>query len=162
MKKQIQVLILYLVLCGCETTIQSKVVDQETDRASLLKTIDHWTQGWENKDVNLAIQDYANDIDWTNAFGDRVTNKEELKQLLEVIFGFDFVMLGQTEYVENDIEFLDQNYVTVRSKSIRKGQKNGDGSLMADRIVNHLRVYRRDKETWKIVNHMISQVHEKR
>lgn len=149
-------------MAGCETNQETPIQDQALDKEIILKTIDNWNEAWKTKDINLAILNYAEDTDWTNAFGDRVKSKGELKKLLEDIFSLDFVMAGNTDYVENDVQFLSNTLAIVRSKSIRKGQENSDGSLMKDRIINQLRVYRKNKDDWEIISHMISQAHEKR
>jgi len=111
-----------------------------------------------------AIEADTNELqaDWTNAFGARVKSKVELKKLLEEIFNMDFVMAGQQNYVENDIDFLSLNIALVRSKNIRKNQKWSDGTTMQDRHISHLRIFQREHGTWKIVSHMISQAQEKK
>lgn len=135
----------------------------EVDEALILETLESWDQGWAHKNAELAVTDYADDADWTNAFGDRFQSKEELQAGLEFIFSLDFVMAGDSEGSEfNDITFLTSHVALVRSKVVRVNQKTSTGMLMPDRHINHLRVYENRGGQWLIVSHMISQAQPKR
>jgi ketosteroid isomerase-like protein len=134
----------------------------EKDIQEIKGTLESWNRGWAEKNVDLAIRDYSEHVDWTNAFGDRFQSQKELKEGLEFIFGLDFVMAGSSGKNEfEDVGFLGANVVLLRSKLIRKGQKNAQGKVMPDRHINHLRVYNRIDGKWKIVSHMISQAQPK-
>ena len=132
------------------------------DRAAVLTTLDSWTRGWAEKDVDLAVRDYAEDVDWTNAFGDRFQGREELREGLEFIFGLDFVMAGTSQEDEyTDVTFLTPDVALLRSKLVRTGQRMPNGDRMPDRHVHHLRVLERRGDGWEIVSHLISQAQEK-
>jgi ketosteroid isomerase-like protein len=128
----------------------------------LRDAIKNWYTAWETKDVDLAVQDYAWDCDWTNAFGARVQSQDELKVLLTEIFNMDFVMAGQSENTMNDFTFLTSDIAYVRSQTVRKGQLQSDGVEMDDRVINHLRIFWRTDGEWKITSHLISQAWPKR
>lgn len=135
----------------------------EVDEALILETLESWEQGWAHQNAELAVGDYAEDADWTNAFGDRYQSKQELQKGLEFIFSLDFVMAGESEGHEfNDITFLTSEVAIVRSKLVRVNQKTSSGDLMPDRHINHLRVYERRSGKWLIVSHMISQQQRRR
>ena len=137
--------------------------DRRSDEQAILATFESWDAGWAQKDVDLALQDYSDDVDWTNAFGDRFLGKEQLREGLSFIFGLDFVMTGSSQANEYaDVRFLSDTVALVRSKLIRKAQQTSDGALMADRRINHLRVLEKRNGKWLIVSHMISQEHDKR
>jgi len=130
--------------------------------AQVLATLESWNEGWRTRDAALAVSDYSDDVDWTNAFGDRFQGKEELEAGLNFIFGLDFVMAGSSggnEY--QDVTFLAPDIALLRSKLIRAGQETGTGERMKDRHVNHLRVLQKRGGRWRIVSHMISQAKEK-
>ncbi len=134
----------------------------EADKTAILQTFDSWNAGWAEADADLAVQDYADDSDWTNAFGDRFQGKDSLREGLAYIFSLGFVMAGDSAGNEyNDVIFLSPNVATVRSKLVRSGQQTSTGEVMLDRHVNHLRVYQKRDGRWLIVNHMISQAKEK-
>lgn len=136
-------------------------IDRNADIAAIKQSIVNYDQGWDAKDLEKVLAEYSQDIDWTNAFGDRTQGKGELRELLGIIFNLDFVMTGENNYQDPDINFLTEDYAIVRSKNIRTGQKWPDGSDMNDRIINHLRVFQRIDGKWLCINHMISQAHEK-
>lgn len=135
----------------------------DADSAAVLKTLESWNHGWAQADAGLAVQDYAIDADWTNAFGDRFQGRDALKKGLEFIFGLDFVMAGDSGGNEfEDVTFLTPDVALLRSKLVRAGQKTSTGKTMPDRHIHHLRVIQRREGKWQIVSHLISQAHEKR
>lgn len=133
------------------------------DSVAILSLLDSWNQGWAEANADLAVQAYAQDADWTNAFGDRVIGRDSLKQTLAFIFGLDFVMAGDSGGNEfADLTFLTPDVALLRSKLVRVGQQMRSGETMPDRHVHHLRVFQRRDGEWQIVSHLISQAHEKR
>ncbi len=151
-------LTLFLVVC-----LQNLVHSQtDADSKAIIKTLDSWNQGWARKDAVLAVQDYADDVDWTNAFGDRFQARDELQKGLKFIFSLDFVMTGVSGRNEfEDVTFLTPDVALLRSKLVRTGQKTSTGKIMPDRHIHHLRVLHRREGVWEIVSHLISQSHEK-
>lgn len=134
----------------------------EADSKAIIQALESWNEGWATKDADLAVQDYAPDIDWTNAFGDRYQDRESLRKGLEFIFGLDFVMAGNSGRNEfEDVTFLTPNIAMLRSKLVRTGQKTSAGEVMPDRQIHHLRVFKRREGKWQIVSHLISQSHPK-
>ncbi|MGS2727979.1 YybH family protein [Psychroserpens sp. BH13MA-6] len=159
MKKLSLILIVPFLLISCNQNPDP--FDHSNDIESIKKSIDNYDKGWDSKDLELVLNEYSEDIDWTNAFGDRVQGKKELKSLLKTIFSLDFVMSGKNNYKEPEIEFLSEDIALVRSVNIRTNQKWPDGRDMDDRIINHLRVFKRIDNKWLCINHMISQAHNK-
>ena len=153
-----------LVLCSALVLLANPTRAQTAeDTAAVRKALESWEKGWAQADAALAVQDYAKDTDWTNAFGDRFQGRDALQAGLEFIFGLDFVMAGDSagnEYA--DVTFLTPDVALLRSKLVRVGQQRSDGERMPDRHIHHLRVLQRREGEWKIVSHMISQAKEKR
>ncbi len=162
MKKHVLTILLVGLIFGCNGSKEETKIDKGIESEKIIRTIDNWNEGWNKKDVELAISDYSEDTDWTNAFGDRMQSKSELRELLKEIFAMDFVMEGIDNYQNEDVQFLTDNYAMLRSTNIRKGQKWSDGTLMNDRYIHHLRVYKKVNNEWKIISHMISQANEKK
>ena len=132
------------------------------DTAAVLAVFESWNEGWAEADAIRAVQDYAEDTDWTNAFGDRILGRDALRKKLQHIFNLDFVMAGDSggnEYA--DVTFLSPDVALIRSKLVRAGQQTSTGTTMPDRHINHLRVLRRQGGKWQIVSHLISQAKEK-
>lgn len=138
------------------------VAQTEADSEAIIKTLDSWNQGWAKKNATLAVQDYAKDVDWTNAFGDRFQGRDELQKGLDFIFSLDFVMAGVSGKNEfEDVVFLAPDIALLRSKLVRTGQKTSTGEKMPDRQIHHLRVLKQRDGRWEIVSHLISQSHPK-
>jgi len=134
----------------------------ETERAAVLAALDSWNRGWAERDAELAVRDYSEDVDWTNAFGDRFQGRSELKKGLEFIFSLDFVMVGDSGDNEfEDVRFLSPDVALLRSKLVRAGQETSAGEVMADRHVHHLRVLQKREGRWLIISHLISQAKDK-
>lgn len=134
-----------------------------SDRDAVLATLDSWKGGWATADADRAVQDYAEDVDWTNAFGDRFQGRAALRDGLAAIFELDFVMAGtSSEEVFADVTFPAPDVALIRSQLVRRGQRQSDGLPMADRRIHHLRVLQRREGRWQIISHLISQAREKR
>lgn len=141
----------------------SSVAQSEADEEAILETFESWNRGWTEADADLAVQDYAEDTDWTNAFGDRFEGKTALRDGLAYIFSLGFVMAGDSAGNEyNDVTFLAPDVAIVRSKLVRSGQQTSTGEIMPDRHINHLRVYHKRGGRWLVVSHLISQAKDKR
>ncbi|MEO1654798.1 MAG: SgcJ/EcaC family oxidoreductase [Bacteroidota bacterium] len=153
---------LFLLIFSSPVFSQKKSkLDQPPAIQAIKQVIEDYDQGWDAKDLELVLKGYAEEVDWTNAFGDRMQGKKALKSLLETIFSLDFVMSGQNNYQAPDITFPGSDIALVRSTNIRSGQKWPDGSPMKDRVINHLRVFKKMNGQWLIIHHMISQAQEK-
>lgn len=141
----------------------NSAAQSEADEQAILESFESWNSGWTEGDAGLAVQDYAEDTDWTNAFGDRFEGKTTLRDGLAYIFSLGFVMAGDSAGNEyNDVTFLSPDVAMVRSKLVRSGQQTSSGEVMPDRHINHLRVYQKRDGRWLIVSHLISQAKEKR
>ena len=153
----------FLLLPAAFLDPQTAYSQTRADSIAILKTLDSWNQGWKEGNAGLAVQAYAEDADWTNAFGDRVIGRDSLRKTLEFIFGLDFVMEGDSGENEfADLTFLTPDVALLRSKLVRVGQQMRTGETMPDRHNHHLRVYERRAGQWQIVSHLISQAQEKR
>lgn len=134
----------------------------ENDKKEIEQIIESQSKGWATKNLDLSLQDVDDNIDWTNAFGDRMKNREELKALLTHIYSLDFVMKGTSENQYNDINFLSPEIAVAHSKTVVKGQEWGDGTKMEDRHNHHLRVLQKKDNRWKVISHLISQAWTKK
>lgn len=152
-------ILLLMLVCSLNTFAKAQNKDDKQQIESIIKTI---AEGWKEKDVEKSTKHYDDNVDWTNAFGDRMQSKEELKVLLAEIYAFDFVMKGKSENQYNDIDFLTQEIAIVRSKTVVKGQEWSDGAAMKDRHNHHLMVFQKKEGKWKVISHLISQAWTKK
>ena len=101
------------------------LAQSDADRDAIMKTFDSWNQGWTQANADLAVQDYSEDTDWTNAFGDRFEGRNELRDGLAHIFSLGFVMAGTSADNEfTDIRFLSSDIAIVRRprKNVKKSK----------------------------------------
>lgn len=142
--------------------VAGEVAASDEERLAVLATLESWNEGWLLKDAELAVADYSEDVDWTNAFGARFQGKEALREGLEFIFSLDFVMAGDSQSNEyEDVTFLAPEIALIRSELVRVGQETDSGETMRDRHINHLRVLQKRDGQWVIVSHLISQAKER-
>ena len=128
----------------------------KADSSAIFKTMENWNKAWETSDAKLAVKDYTQDADWTNAFGMRRIGKDSIQALLEYVFSLPFVMAAdKSNYEYHDLKFLTDDVAILRSKNIREGQQLPDGRVEEPRRVNHLRVYVKQKDKWLIISHLI-------
>ena len=152
-----------VVFCLAVTLAQVSWAEDLTVEQEILSTMASWNEGWRTADAALAVRDYADDADWTNAFGDRFQGKKALEEGLAFIFSLDFVMAGTSGESEfRDVTMLNDSVALIRSQLVRRGQKTQSGEIMADRVVNHLRVVVKQGGDWVIKSHLISQAQPKR
>jgi uncharacterized protein (TIGR02246 family) len=130
------------------------------DRAAIETAVENWMAAWERKDVHLAVQDYADDADWTNVFGVWCRSRAELETTLTQIFSSPFAMAGQDAVVGQDVRFLRPDVALVRTRVERHGQLMPSGEPMGTRHTTHLRVFERTEAGWKIVSHLISDARD--
>jgi uncharacterized protein (TIGR02246 family) len=125
------------------------------DSVAILGAIERWETAWQVHDPALAAQDYADDADWTNAFGMRRIGRADIEELLGEVFSLGFIMAGETEYEYHTFQVPTPDVVILRSRAIRTGQQLPDGTVEEPRRTNHLRVFQRRDEGWLIISHLI-------
>jgi uncharacterized protein (TIGR02246 family) len=130
------------------------------DRAAIEKAVENWMAAWERKDVHLAVQDYAEDADWTNVFGVWCRSRAELDTTLTQIFSSPFAMAGRDSVVGQEVRFLRPDVALVRTRVERRGQLMPSGEPMGTRHTTHLRVFERTEAGWKVVSHLISDARD--
>jgi uncharacterized protein (TIGR02246 family) len=126
------------------------------DREAILKAVESWTAAWESGEWRRATQHYAEDADWTNAFGVTCKSRVELEATLENIFSLPHVMAGRDEVAGHEIRSVRPDVVLVKTRIERSGQLTPSGAPLETRHTTHLRVFARGDGEWKIVSHLIS------
>lgn len=150
--------VIFICLCAFESMAQSLA---SKDSLQIHSMIEDWNRAWNEKDYSLAAKWYSSDASFTNAFGDKRIGQKEVEALLKEVFSFPFVMAGQSETTEHRFQVLDDNTVIVHTAVVRKGQKMPDGSVLANRMTTHLRVFAREGGSWLIKAHLISDARDK-
>lgn len=126
------------------------------DRKAIVEAVESWTVAWESGDWRLATEHYAEDADWTNAFGVTCKSRRELETALAHIFSLPYVMAGRDEVVGHEIRRVGRDVVLVKTRVDRSGQLTPSGEPLGTRHTTHLRVFARNNAGWRIVSHLIS------
>jgi uncharacterized protein (TIGR02246 family) len=132
------------------------------DRRAIVEAVESWTSAWDSGDWRLATQHYAEDADWTNAFGITCKSREELEATLAHIFSLPHVMAGRDMVAGHEIRPVCPDVVLVRTRVERSGQLTPSGQPLGTRHTTHLRVLAQKNEGWKIVSHLISDARASR
>jgi uncharacterized protein (TIGR02246 family) len=137
---------------------QSKAL--KSDQSSIEQVIENWNKAWQTKDYKLAAQDYSDDADWTNAFGQKGKGRAEIEKVLTEVFALPFVMAGQSKTVEQSVKFIKPDVALVITRIERVGQQVPSGAELGARQTSHLRVMVKSKGQWKIISHLISDARD--
>jgi uncharacterized protein (TIGR02246 family) len=129
-------------------------------KSSMELAIENWRIAWNTGDAELAVRDYADDIDWTNAFGVRCRSRPELRATLERLFADPAVMAGRDEVNSVEIRLLKPNVGLATTLVERRGQLTSSGEPLGTRRTTHLRVFVRTDAGWKIVSHLITDARD--
>lgn len=148
-------LIITLLLMSPAALAQS-----DEDRAAIDGALANWLAGWEQKDVELAVRNYSEDADFTNAFGMTRQGQDEIRDLLSEVFNFGFVMAGDTVYAPPALRFLTPEIALVRTSAEREGQLTAEGESLGVRRTIHLREFEKRDGEWMIVSHLISDARD--
>jgi uncharacterized protein (TIGR02246 family) len=130
------------------------------DSVAITAAVDRWFEAWETLDAPLAAQDYAEDADWTNAFGQTQHGRAAIEAQLLEVFMLGFVTVGESQPVMQEIRFLGSDVALVRTRVERRGQQMPDMAQIGVRRTTHLRVFERRAGEWFIVSHLISDARE--
>lgn len=134
---------------------------QTSDSLEIVSMIKDWDNSWNSKDHHLASKWYSDDARFTNAFGHKMTGRQEIEGLLKEVFSLPFVMSGKSETVEQFFQPLDENIVLVHTVVERTGQKMPDGSAIPSRRTSHLRVFEKNARGWQVKAHLISDARDR-
>ena len=156
--KRITIVIIAIALLSGGALAQKTT--SKSDQVAVEKVIENWNRAWQSKDAKLAAQDYANDADWTNAFGMRRKGRAEIEKFLGEVFSLPFVMAGQSKVIEQAVRFIKPDVCLVSTLVERTGQTTPSGEQLGTRQTNHLRVVVKSGAGWKILSHLISDARD--
>lgn len=132
------------------------------DKAAIRQAIANWDAGWKEFNAELASQDYADDADWTNAFGRSRKGKAEIQKFLVGVFARPEMRSRRTTPSTVSIRFPRPDVAVVSSTRETVGQKTVGGQEYPTRKTHDLRVFVREGDRWAIVSHLIMDEKEVR
>lgn len=158
----------FFITLGVFATGSAVAADTKADEAAIREIIDHWDQGWAKFDPTLASQDYADDADWTNAFGISRKGRPEIFQFLEKIYKSPQMTPRRSTPSQSTIRFPRSDIAVAASYRETVGQKTASGDVYPTRKTRDLRILARlpstkaDGGRWVIVSHLIADEKETR
>ncbi|WP_157470476.1 Cif family virulence factor [Cyclobacterium amurskyense] len=147
------ILIVIIFVLGVQTTNAQTL--SEPDSLQVINKINDWNQGWKIKDVKLACKWYSKNADFTNAFGFNMIGQEAIQQYLTRVFGFDFVMAGNTVQTSLKFKKISDKAILVITTVERMGQETADNISLGTRNTTHYRLFEKTDQ-WEITAHLIS------
>ncbi|MEM9858884.1 MAG: hypothetical protein AAF843_16110 [Bacteroidota bacterium] len=150
MKKQSILILIISIFIIQVNWAQSPEQDTEKDMKMIFDAIERYNEAWRTKNVSLAVQDYSGNIHWVNSVGDVKMTRKSLEEYLSFVFTLDVVMNQKRLSQSDQITYLSDKIGVVHSLHIESGAKN-----------YHLRVFSKEGDSWKIINHIVSREHPK-
>lgn len=132
------------------------------DEEAIKQVIANWDKGWKEFDAQLATQDYAEDADWTNAFGVARKGRSEIHKFLADTFTRPDMRSRRSTPSTVVIRFVRPGVAVITSKRETVGQGTVSGGVYPTRKTHDLRVMVKEKGGWLVVSHLIMDEKEVR
>ncbi len=135
-------------------------MDRRADEAAIGELLMKLAKGFRDLDVRALEDIYAEDADWTNAFGRTCHGREEILAFLRRLFAEPRFAAGElVGKPQASIRFLDDNVAVVKTYIERRGQETVEGEVLNRR--NHsLKVLQKSDGRWLIVSEMYMDARE--
>lgn len=134
----------------------------QKDEAAIRQAIANWDAGWRNFDDEIISRDYADDADWTNAFGVPRQGRAAIRAYLAKGLASPEWRSRRSTPSTVDIRFLKPDIAVVRSSRQTTGQKTASGQEYPVRKTHDLRVFVLKDGRWLIASHLIMDEKEVR
>lgn len=132
-----------------------------TDGEAIQGLMLQFAAAWGSGDAEAVVACYADDAEWTNAFGDVVRGSAELEGFLTRMFAEDEDEISaeeQTNARSISLRFLGDDVAVVHGVTIStRGNARSD---MSERRVHTTFVAAKEGGTWQIVHQMIMDARE--
>ena len=138
------------------------VEDHTKDQDAIRRAIANWDRGWKDFNARLATQDYADDADWTNAFGRARKGRVEVEKYLTDLFQTPQIRSRTSTTSTVDIRFVRPDVAAVTSSRDTVGQRTASGAEYPTRKTHDLRVMANHNGKWVVVSHLIMDEKEVR
>jgi uncharacterized protein (TIGR02246 family) len=148
------------LVCSLAFALPGPVAGDDASKNAVEAAVQTWNDGWRTKNAQLACSEYAEDADWTNAFGMTERGRDAICKKLAEVFNLPFVMAAKSEVVSQDIRFLGPDVAVVITKVHRVGQHTPGGEPLGDRDTRHQRVLFRSGGRWRVVSHLIADARD--
>lgn len=124
----------------------------EEDEKAIQQIVENWMLGWSSCNAKLAVQGFAEDIDWINAFGVKKKGREEVQKFLSWVFSLPNAKERKDTETITLIRFIRPRVVIVYSDFHVGMQKYLTGEETENREGHIIRVLVKDERKWEIVS----------
>jgi uncharacterized protein (TIGR02246 family) len=117
--------------------------------------------GFRGLDASGLDDVYAQDADWTNAFGTTKHGRDEIVSYLELLFADEHFGAGRlVGPPQVSIRFLGDDVAVVKTYIEREGQQSVEGAELPIRRNHSLKVLERQDGRWLIVSEIYMDARE--
>lgn len=149
-----------LIVMGLGLALPGPAAGGDARTKAVEAVVEGWTEGWRTKNAQLACAGYADDADWTNAFGMTERGRNAICRKLAEVFSLPFVMGATSDVVSQDVRLLGADVAVVSTRVRRVGQQTAAGEALGARDTRHQRVLFRSGGEWRIVSHLIADARD--
>jgi uncharacterized protein (TIGR02246 family) len=129
--------------------------DRVGDQAAVGEVLMKLAAGFRGLDASGLDEIYADDADWTNAFGTTKHGRDEIVAYLEVLFADEHFGAGRlVGPPQVSVRFLGDDVAVVKTYIEREGQETVAGAQLPIRRNHSLKVLERRHGRWLIVSEM--------
>ncbi|WP_231512946.1 YybH family protein [Haloferax mediterranei] len=112
-------------------------------------------QAFRELDTTKLAQMYAEDADWTNAFGTTLHGRDAIVEYHEELFEDPHFSRGKIlGEPDGSIRFVSDDVAVAKTFVERAGQESAEGDELPTRRNHSLKVLNRQDEKWVIVSEM--------
>lgn len=126
------------------------------DTDSIYAVLRRLSDGWERADADATVATYADDAEWTNAFGRVMRGRAELHAFLAELFADTVGTQGRTtSFAPLSMRYVGTDVAVFHSYQETTGQRSPRGTAMESRRIHSTLVLGKRAGQWRIVHQMI-------
>lgn len=160
MKRMLAVLSFICIVVGVASgqppSQSPKQIVAAEDEMAIRAIVNHWQQAWTKFDASVLEGDYAEDADWTNAFGVRNKGSANILTFMAGMFKRPNVQGRRTTWDEPRIRFVRSDVALAYRDYKTLGHKTLDGNEMPQRSTHSTWFLTKDAGKWRIVSQIIA------
>lgn len=148
------VLLMARLLASCSSGTPSSTAEDETAIRRLLTTAQEATL---RRDARLYATQFAEDADWENAFGDRITGRDSIVKNMEYVYKM-FPQQSRFEIRDTRIRFITPEVAVADVERHITGQVNARGETLSPRRVRDTKIFRKTDGKWQVVLYRVGDL----
>ena len=137
-------------------TIWTPLVAAADDKDAVTSVTERNAAAFREFDADGAASTYAEDADWTNAFGVRQHGRANIQQYLTKLFALpQFRSRSQSGPAEISVRFLRPDVAVVHRRSEFAGQRGPSNEDLPPRKIHRLIVLTKETGNWLIASELV-------